>query len=135
MNNLPSRIVFVDDDRPIRNLVQETLKRVSEDIVVVTCESGKEFLARLRELNPDLLLLDLEMPDMNGADVVERLRMKDGGQDIPVIFMTGNSKLQMTEEYDRLGVVGVLHKPFSPYELPNQIGELWTAHCANDLDV
>lgn len=125
MVDLPHRIVFVDDDRPIIGLVEEIIKRASPDVVFVGCESGKEFLSRLWELNPDLILLDLDMPEMSGVDVVEALRDEEGAEDIPIIFMTGHLQVKMSEDYKALGVIGVLHKPFSSQDLASQISDLW----------
>ena len=135
MTGLPERIVHVDDDMTVRTLVRESLDRAEGEVILVACSNGQELISRLRELQPDLILLDLVMPEMSGPDTVAALRDDPDGKDVPVIFMTGRSQVEMTEDYKHLGVIGVIHKPFSPNELPDQIGALWSEHAgppAND---
>jgi CheY-like chemotaxis protein len=126
----PGRVVFVDDDDEIRGLVRESFERAPEakGVVFACCGSGKEILSRLRELQPDLILLDVHMSDMNGLDVVEALRKSEDGKDIPVIFLTGEAKLVMEDIYETSGIIGVVHKPFEAAELPARIFKIWQDH-------
>ncbi len=125
MTDFPKRLVFVDDEQDVRRIVRDIIERVYPDIMLVTCSGGEELLSRLRELQPDLLLLDLRMPDMSGPDVVHALRAREEGANVPVIFITGATKVTMTDEYKDLGVIGVIHKPFDVMKLPEIIGEMW----------
>lgn len=125
---LPERIVYVDDDKLLRKTVQQALEKAGQDIVLVTCSTGQELLSRFRELQPDVILLDLIMPDMDGPEVLERLSEARDGFVTPVIFVTKKSKVVMTEEYKRLGVIGVIHKPFNPDKLPQAVAAMWKAH-------
>ena len=131
MANFPQRIVFVDDDASIRKLARRILENYDPTLVLVTCATGQELLSRFRELQPDVVLLDLKMPGMTGPDVVETLRDKADGRDIPIIIVTG-FPVEMTEEYKRLGVIGVIQKPFYAATLPAEIEAMWTAHKGPD---
>jgi CheY-like chemotaxis protein len=133
MTDFPKRLVFVDDEPDIRRVVRDIIERVYPDIMLVTCASGEELLSRLRELQPDLILLDLRMPVMSGPDVVQMLRKREEGMNVPVIFVTGATRLEMTDEYKELGVIGVIHKPFDVMKLPNTIGEFWRAFIETKL--
>ncbi|GJL85217.1 MAG: response regulator [Micavibrio sp.] len=125
MSEFPERVVCIDDDIDLRQLVRVSLEEAEEDIVLVTCGSGEEFIARIRELQPDLILLDMLMPDMSGPDLMEKLRDMPDATGVPFIFLTGKAKLVMTDHYKALGAIGVIHKPFDPVELPNVIREMW----------
>jgi CheY-like chemotaxis protein len=128
MGEFPKRIVYVDDESSVRALVREALERMDPDLVVVTCSSGAELLNRLRELQPELILLDLKMPDMSGPDVVDALHKRPEGAEVPVIFVTAKTKVEMTEEFTSLSVIGIIYKPFEVMKLIESIGEFWRAY-------
>lgn len=126
--DLPERMVYVDDDMDMRNIVKETMRRaLGEDHVFVTCGSGKEFLKRYNELQPDLVLLDLSMPEMDGPDVIEAmLKRKVAGEAVvSIIFITGKGRIEMQENYKHIDVLGVVHKPFDVNGLAGEIEKLW----------
>ncbi len=133
MTDFPKRLVFVDDEKDVRRVVRDIIERIHPDIMLVTCATGEELLNRLRELQPDLILLDLRMPDMSGPDIVHELRAREEGASVPVIFMTGATKIAMNDEYKELGVIGVIHKPFEVMKLPEDIGTLWRAFIESKL--
>ena len=128
MSDFPKRVVYIDDDLQLRQLVRVALEEAEEEIILVTCDGGEEFIARIRELQPDLILLDMMMPDMSGPDVMEKLRTLPDAVGVPIIFMTGKTKLVMTDHYKALGAIGVIHKPFDPIALPDLIREMWALH-------
>lgn len=123
----PSRIVYVDDDFDIRQIVRASFEKNDPDgkTVLATCGSGQELLSRLRELQPNLILLDLHMPDMNGPDTLDFLRSNDDGKEVPVIFITGKTKVVMEEHYKSLGVIGIIYKPFNADTLPQDVLKIW----------
>ncbi len=120
----PERIAFVDDDEDIRYLARCGFEE-QEDIVFMTCQSGEELLLRIRELQPDLIILDMRLKGMDGVDTLQALREHPDAMDIPVVFITGKQDLNMIERYHRLGVIGVIHKPVNPSELALKIMEIW----------
>lgn len=127
--NKPGRVVFVDDDTDIRQVVRESFQvsEVAKGVVIATCGSGEELLKRLNELQPALILLDLHMPNMNGIDFIHTLREHKDGRDIPVIFLTGETRVKMKKEYEDIGVIGVIHKPFDVKTLPQQAFAIWNS--------
>lgn len=128
MSDLPQRIVYVDDDNSMRFVVREAFERLSPELSVVTCGTGAELLNRLRELQPDILLLDLKMPGMSGPDLLHELRKRPEGADLPVVFITAVQKIEMIEKYQALGVIGVVVKPFDVTKLAETIGRFWYEH-------
>lgn len=133
MTDFPRRLVFVDDEPDLRRIVREALEKDDPALVIVTCGGGEELLNRFRELQPDLILLDLKMKDMSGPDALEALRKREDGASVPVLFVTGAAKVEMTEEYKNLGVIGVLHKPFEAAKLREIIAGYWQAFIAEKI--
>ncbi len=127
MTHFPKRLVYVDDEQSVRHVVREALERLDPDIILVTCSGGAELMSRLRELQPDLILLDLKMPDMSGPDIIDALHKRPEGANIPVLFITG-TKVEMTDEYKNLGVIGVIHKPLDVLKLRETIGKFWAEY-------
>ena len=111
-------ILVVDDDS--MNLAR-TKKILGKDYVVFCASSGTEALNTLRREEVDLVLLDIEMPRMNGFETFER--MKDFGADIPVIFLTASGDEEDVMSAIRLGAVNYLKKPFYPEELLKRVAK------------
>jgi DNA-binding response OmpR family regulator len=109
------RILHVDDEPDIRELVELSLG-LQPDFVTRSCGSGKEALAIAVDWKPDLILLDLRMPQMGGVATLTRLRI-DPKSSMPVVFMTGLRKTRETEYFWSLGAAGVIFKPFEPTTL------------------
>lgn len=124
--DFPERLVVVDDDPDMRALVRECVKSQRPEQMIVTCGSGAELISRYRELRPDLVLLDLIMPGMNGPDTIEKLRTMPEAEGLPIIFLTGKKAIEMQDLYNKLDVQGVIYKPFGgPQEFVEKISECW----------
>jgi phosphate regulon transcriptional regulator PhoB len=112
---MPSRVLIVEDEPDIRELVLHHLKR--EGYLVSAAASGEEALRQVRTAPPDLVLLDLMMPAMNGLEVCRRLRQDPATAALPVVMLTAKG-----DEVDRvlgleIGADDYVVKPFSPKEL------------------
>jgi two-component system OmpR family response regulator len=112
---MPIRILHVDDEPDIREVVELSLG-LEPDFVTRSCGSGGEALAVAADWKPDLLLLDLMMPQMGGVTTLARLRT-DVAPRTPVVFMTGFCKVQEPDYFQSLGAAGVIYKPFEPMTL------------------
>ncbi len=117
-------ILYVEDDGDIQTVAQIALEVVG-GFQLKTCSSGKEAIREAASFVPDLLLLDVMMPEMDGPTTLEGLRKCDNTKNTPVIFMT--AKVQATEVayYKSLGALGVIAKPFDPMSLATQVRKLW----------
>jgi CheY-like chemotaxis protein len=111
----PIRILHVDDEPDIREIVELSLGTES-DFVTRSCGSGKEALDLVEDWKPDLLLLDLMMPQMGGETTLARLRT-DVKSSMPVVFMTAFCKVEEPDYFRSLGAAGVIYKPFKPMTL------------------
>jgi CheY-like chemotaxis protein len=121
--NLKS-ILYVDDEPDIREVVQMSLSLV-DSLDVHTCESGERALLVLPELRPDLLLLDVMMPGMDGPSTLQRIRTMTGFETMPVIFMTAKAMPQEVARFRELGAAAVIAKPFDPLKLGTQVMTVW----------
>jgi CheY-like chemotaxis protein len=117
-------ILYVDDEPDIREVVQMSLSLV-EGLDVQVCESGERALALLPQLKPDLVLLDVMMPGMDGPSTLQKMRTIPALAKIPVVFMTAKAMPQEVARFRELGAVSVIAKPFDPIQLGNQVIAVW----------
>lgn len=117
-----SKILLVDDQRDIRSIVGLALGKIGKFEVHI-CASGEEALASAAAFAPDLLLLDMSMPVMDGVATLKALRERGIGA--PAIFFTARLQPGDVERYRELGVLGVIPKPFDPLKLGAQLREMW----------
>src|SRR5262249_13189729 len=94
-------------------------------LTVTTCDSGERALAELERFKPDLILLDVMMPGMDGPTVLSRIRADGALAHIPVAFMTAKAMPQEVARFRQLGAAGLIAKPFDPMKLADQVFALW----------
>jgi CheY-like chemotaxis protein len=110
------RILHVDDEPDIREIVDLSLG-LNPDFQVRSCGSGDEALAAAAEWSPELILLDVMMPRMDGPTTLSCLRKNPNTSEIPVLFMTARAQPREIEQFIALGAQGVISKPFDPMTL------------------
>jgi len=114
------KVLMVDDEPYVRRVAELSLSRVGKWTVILAA-SGPEALAAAERERPDLILLDVMMPGMDGPTTLSCLQARAGVAEIPVIFMTAKVQDREIERYLGLGAAGVVCKPFDPIQLPDQI--------------
>lgn len=112
--------MLVDDEPDIRTVAEMSLSHVGGWHTLVAT-GGAEALKMAAEHKPDVIILDVMMPEMDGVATFEALSDNDATRDIPVIFMTAKIQPHERESYLRLGATGVIAKPFDPMGLPKEI--------------
>ena len=117
-------ILYVDDEPDIREVVQMSLSLLG-DVEVHACESGEQALVLLPSLRPDLVMLDVMMPRMDGPTTLTRMRADSAFARIPVIFMTAKALPQEIARFREMGAVAVIPKPFDPLQLGTQVVTIW----------
>jgi CheY-like chemotaxis protein len=110
------RVLHVDDEPDIREVVEFSLG-LDPGLITRSCASGAEALAVVEAWAPDIVLLDIMMPVMDGATTLARLRSNPRTADIPVVFMTARAQSREIDLFRSLGAIGVIPKPFDPMSL------------------
>jgi len=118
------RITYVEDEPDIREVTQIALQTLG-GFALNICENGSEAIKKSPGFDPDLILLDVMMPGMDGIETFRRLREHPGLHDTPVIFMTAKAQPHEVKEYLSLGAAGVVNKPFDPMTLSDVIRDIW----------
>lgn len=118
------RILCVEDEPDIRAIVRMALETVG-GFSVRTCGSGPEALAQVAEFGPDLILLDVMMPGMDGPGTLNALRRLPAAAGIPVAFMTAKVQPQELAALRALGALDVIAKPFDPMTLAETVRQIW----------
>lgn len=119
-------VLLVDDDPDIRWIGELALSSVAGWKTFVA-PSGEEALTVAEENQPDVILLDVMMPRMDGPTTLEALRANAATASIPVIFCTAKAQRHEVEYFRSLGAVGVIAKPFDPMTLAEQVSALVAA--------
>lgn len=118
---------MVEDDPDIRAVAHLSLTAVG-GFTVELCPSGAEALERVSAFGPELVLLDVMMPDMDGPTTLRHLQELPSMTGVPVVFMTAKVQPQEVQDYLALGAVDVVAKPFDPMSLPGTLRDIWNRH-------
>lgn len=118
------RILYVEDDPDIQTVASIALEVVG-GFEVKVCSSGKQALEEVMLFAPDLILLDVMMPGMDGPSTLLALRQLPGLKKVPVAFMTAKVQPHEVDQLIALGVESVIAKPFDPMTLSSQVRSIW----------
>jgi CheY-like chemotaxis protein len=111
-----TRILHIDDEADIREVIEISLG-LDPAFEIRSCESGCEGVTAAAEWSPDIILLDVMMPVMDGPATLAQLRKNPELARVPVIFMTARAQARELDRFRALGAVGVIAKPFDPMTL------------------
>jgi CheY-like chemotaxis protein len=119
------KVLLVDDEPDIRRIAHISLQRVGQ-LQVVLAASGEQALGLAALERPDVVLLDVMMPELDGPTTFQRLRADPATAAIPVIFMTAKAQKHEVEAFKALGAAGVIPKPFDPMTLAAEVRKILT---------
>jgi len=118
------RILHAEDEADIREIARMSLEMVG-GFELLQCGTGEEVIRCAPDFKPDMLLMDVMMPGMDGQEAVRKLRQLEDFPDIPVVFVTAKAS-KVNVDYLRTEFEAeVITKPFDPILLPDQLRELW----------
>lgn len=123
MSNL-QRVLYVEDEPDIQAVAKLALEMVG-GFTVKICSSGEEAVREAAAFAPDMILLDVMMPGMDGPSTLKTLREQPALANIPVAFMTAKVQPNEIEQYKALGARNVIPKPFDPMQLASQVKAIW----------
>lgn len=116
----PKRILIIDDEEHIREIAALSFE-LDEGWIITTAASGAEGVEAALAARPDLILLDVMMPELDGPATLRCLQSDDHLNDVPVILLTAKVQTSDKQRYLSLGVSGVIAKPFDPLTLPAEV--------------
>ena len=126
MNTL-QRILCVEDEPDIQAIARMALELVG-GFQVHVCASGEQALREVQAFAPDMILLDVMMPGMDGPGTLAALRALPGLATVPVACMTAKVQPNEVAHYKSLGALDVVAKPFNPMTLADQVRKIWGMH-------
>jgi len=121
------RVLLVEDELDIQIVARLALQDIGR-LEVEVCGSGREALEVAPRFQPELILLDVMMPEPDGLETLRALAHRPETASIPVVFVTAKAQNHEIEEYLRLGAVDVIVKPFDPMTLADRVHEIWRRH-------
>lgn len=124
------KILYAEDEFDVQTIVQMVIESMS-DYEIKICGNGKLLLDCVEDYNPDLILLDVMMPEMDGPTTYTNLQANEKTKNIPVIFITAKAQVHEVQLLKESGVIGVITKPFDPVTLCPEIQKLWDKKVAN----
>src|SRR5689334_11007150 len=118
------KILYAEDEEDIRVIAQIALEDIG-GFTVTYCSTGLKVMEAAKEFIPDLILLDVMMPGMDGPTTLRELRKMPAFLEIPAIFMTAKIQSKEIEDYKSIGAIDVITKPFDPMTLAATIKNSW----------
>lgn len=119
-----NKILHVEDEPDIQAIAKLTLERVG-GYTVESCNSGAEALKAISAFGPDLIVLDVMMPGLDGPATLAEIRKIPDFKGTPAIFMTAKAQSHEIEEFLQLGAIAVITKPFDTATLSDEIRDIW----------
>jgi CheY-like chemotaxis protein len=118
------KVLIADDEPDILEISRIALETVG-GFEVAVCSSGRELLDRLADFEPDLIMVDVLMPDMTGPEILAEVRRMPHLDSVPVVYITGVIQGDELDELRESGVVDVILKPFDPMTLADRVNSIW----------
>jgi len=119
-----TKVLYAEDEADIREIATLALETIGE-LETATCESGVSVIDLAMEFQPQLILLDVMMPDMDGPTTLQALMAHPQLSHIPVIFLTAKILPDEITRFKALGAIDVISKPFDPMTLAEKIEQIW----------
>jgi two-component system OmpR family response regulator len=119
-----SKVFYAEDDEDIQRIVRMSLERIGKMTVMVESDPLKA-VEGIRAFKPDLVMLDWMMPGMDGPTLLKTMRAQPDMAGYPVVFITAKATQKDHAELLSLGAAGIVSKPFSPKDLPEQLKAIW----------
>lgn len=120
-----TRIFYVEDEPDIQHVVRLVLENLGGFDVMI-CSDGEQALKVVEDFLPDMIILDVMLPGMDGPSVFESMRSMPTLAQVPFVFMTAKAQTKDIDYLKSLGACDVVTKPFDPLTLVNQINAIWT---------
>jgi len=118
-------ILIVDDSATMRSVIKRTVKMADMPVgIFLEASSGRQALDIMRQQQVNLVLADINMPEMNGVEMIEHMHADENTCNIPVVVVSTETSTARIEQLKEKGVVGYIHKPFNPETIRDVIYEV-----------
>lgn len=124
-----TKILYAEDEEDIREIAVLAIETLG-GFEIASCSSGGDVLELARQFQPQLILLDVMMPVMDGPTTLLALKQDSELQQIPVIFLTAKIMNEEINRFKTMGAIDIIAKPFDPLTLSAQIQSIWNQHYA-----
>lgn len=121
------KILYVEDEADIRLIVQIALEDLA-GFNLKSCANGFEAIAEVEAFKPDLILLDVMMPGLDGPATLRELRKLPSVHNVPIIFMTARIQEKEISQYKDMGIQDIISKPFEPLTLADTLRTFWSKY-------
>lgn len=118
------KILVAEDEEDVRSILELSLNDVGEFNIKICC-SGQEALQQVEAFAPDLILLDMMMPGMDGMKTLMELRKIEKVKEVPVVFLTAKTQAEEVAHFREAGALDVIKKPFDPMTLAENLQLIW----------
>lgn len=118
------KVFYAEDDEDIQRIVRMSLERIGKMTVTIESDPLKA-IEGIKAFQPDLVMLDWMMPGMDGPTLLKTMRENPETAGFPVVFITAKATVKDHAELAALGAAGIISKPFSPKDLPEQLRGIW----------
>lgn len=118
------KILFIDDDADIHLILTMSLSDLA-NVEVRSAMSGEEGVKVAMEFQPDLIILDVMMPGMDGIATLQVIKLVPSLAKTPVVFLTAKAQRSEIESYLKYGIIDVISKPFNPITISEQVQTIW----------
>ena len=122
------KVLYIEDEPDIRAVAEIALQQIA-GLVLKCCASGPEGLESISDFDPQLILLDVMMPGMDGPTVLAHIRENTDYQQIPVEFITAKVQVAEVVDFMKVDAFAVISKAFSPMEIAGQLRDIWKDFC------
>lgn len=117
-------MILTDDDEDILTIAKYALEPL-KNVEIRFLKSGEETIAQAIDFQPDLIVLDVMMPNLDGIQTLKSIRSLPGIAHIPIVFFTASVHRETIKNYSKIGVVDLIIKPFDAQKLPSTIQNIW----------
>ena len=124
-----NKVLYLEDDPHISEVAMIAMRDIG-GLDVIRCETGADAISQIESFQPDLLLFDVMLPDMDGPQTLDKIRNLSGFEKTPVVFMTAKAQVQEQKRYMELGALTVIVKPFDAMMLAVQLRSVWSARAS-----
>lgn len=125
--NTLTKILYAEDEEDIREIAILAIESIG-GFELVSCNSGEGVIELAHSFLPQLILLDVMMPVMDGPATLAALKKDEELKHIPVVFLTAKIMNQEIQAFKDMGAIDIIAKPFDPMTLADQIREIWVKH-------